>query len=196
MIKPTLLLALATAGLALSSANLQAQTTTWTIDPAHSTVDFQVRHLAVSTVRGSITGIKGAVLLDEKDFDKSSVTATMDATTVNTSNDRRNTHLKGPDFFDVEKNPTLTFKSTKIITANGKHQIIGDLTLAGVTKSVTLDVDGPAPPQKGQRGGMVSGFSASGMLKRADFNFGQKTPASAAISDEVKFTIDVEIDKP
>lgn len=174
----------------------QAQTSTWTIDPAHSGADFQVKHLAVSTVRGSITGVKGTVILDEKNFENSSVTATLDATTVNTSNDRRNAHIKGPDFFDVEKFPTLTFKSTKITTSNGKHQITGDLTLAGVTKSVTLDVDGPAPPQKGQRGGLVSGFSATGMIKRTDFNFGQKTPASAAISDEVKFTIDVEIDKP
>ena len=193
MIKRSLLLFAAFAGLAPA---IHAQISTWTIDPAHSSVGFQTKHLAVSTVRGTLTGIKGTVKLDEKNFAGSSVEVTIDASTVSTNNDRRDTHLKSPDFFDVAKYPNLTFKSTKVIDAGGKKQIVGDLTLAGVTKSITLDVDGPAPPQKGQRGGLVSGFSATGMLTRKDFNFGQKTPASAAISDEVKFTIDVEIDKP
>ena len=181
--------------MALAPAS-HAQVTTWTIDPAHSSVGFQTKHLAVSTVRGTLTGIKGIVKLDEKNFAASTVDVTIDATTVSTQNDRRDTHLKSPDFFNIAKYPTLTFKSTKVIEAGGKRQITGDLTLAGVSKSVTLDVDGPAPPQKGQRGGLVSGFSATGTLNRKDFDFGQKTPASAAISDEVKFTIDVEIDKP
>ena len=173
-----------------------AQVSTWTVDPAHSSVGFQTKHLAVSTVRGTLTGIKGTVKLDEKNFAASTVQVSIDATTVTTNNEKRDAHLKSPDFFDVAKFPTLTFKSTKVIDSGGKKQIIGDLTLDGVTKSVTLDVDGPAPPQKGQQGGLVSGFSATGMLTRKDFNFGQKTAASAAISDEVKFTIDVEIDKP
>ena len=191
----TLLLAVASSALALLPLSLSAQTSTWKIDPAHSSVEFQVRHLGVSTVRGALTGVKGDVVLDEKDFAKSSVEAVIDANTVNTNNDARDKHLKSPDFFDVAKNPTLNFKSVKIVTDGGKKQIIGDLTLGGVTKSVTLDVDGPAPPQKGMHGGLVSGFSATGVLKRTDFNFGQKF-AAPMLSDEVKFTIDVEIDKP
>ena len=193
--KRRFLTALAVAGLSLAGTALQAQTSTWTIDTAHSAVNFQTKHLAVSTVRGSITGVKGTIVLDEKDVTKSTVTATMEASSVTTSNDRRDTHLKSPDFFDVAKNPQLSFKSTGIKRVGAKLQLIGDLTLAGVTKSITLDLDGPAPPQKGQGGKIISGFSATGTLNRKDFDFGQKTPASAAIGDDIKFTIDVEIDK-
>lgn len=189
------LTAVAVTGLSLAGTALQAQTSTWTIDTAHSAINFQTKHLAVSTVRGSITGVKGSIVLDEKDITKSTVSATMESSTVTTSNDRRDTHLKSPDFFDVAKYPQLSFKSTGIKRAGDKLQLVGDLTVAGVTKSITLDLDGPAPPQKGQGGKIISGFSATGSLSRKDFDFGQKTPAGAAISNEIKFTIDVEIDK-
>jgi polyisoprenoid-binding protein YceI len=172
----------------------QAQTSTWTIDPAHSQVDFQIRHLGVSNVRGSISGAKGTVLLDEKDITKSKVEATLQTATVNTGNEGRDKHLKSPDFFDVDKYPTITFKSTSLSKASGKLQMTGDLTLNGVTKSITLDTDGPAPPQKGMGGKIVSGFSATGILKRSDYNFGAKY-GEPALGDEVKFTIDVEIGK-
>ncbi len=193
MIKRSFLL-LAAAGLALLPAGLQAQTSTWTIDPAHSSIGFAVKHLGVSTVRGTLTGIKGTVVLDDKDIARSSVEAVVDATTVNTNVEARDKHLKSPDFFNVAQYPTLTFKSTKLVSANGKTQLIGDLTLAGVTRSVTLDLDGPAPPQKGQGGKIISGFSATGTLSRSNFNFGTKF-GSPMLSDEVKFTIDVEVDK-
>jgi polyisoprenoid-binding protein YceI len=193
VIKRSFLL-LAAAGLALLPAGLQAQTSTWTIDPAHSSIGFAVKHLGVSTVRGTLTGIKGTVVLDDKDIARSSVEAVVDATTVNTNVEARDKHLKSPDFFNVAQYPTLTFKSTKLVSANGKTQLIGDLTLAGVTRSVTLDLDGPAPPQKGQGGKIISGFSATGTLSRSNFNFGTKF-GSPMLSDEVKFTIDVEVDK-
>jgi len=194
LIKRSFLLVLASAGLALLPTGLQAQTSTWTIDAAHSSIGFAVKHLGVSTVRGTLTGIKGTVTLDEKDITKSSVDAVVDANTVNTNVEARDKHLKSPDFFNVAANPTLTFKSTKIVSTGGKTQLIGDLTLAGVTKSVTLDLDGPAPPQKGQGGKIISGFSATGTLSRSNFSFGAKF-GSAMLSDEVKFTIDVEVDK-
>jgi polyisoprenoid-binding protein YceI len=181
----------ALAALILSGASAFAQSSTWTIDKNHSQVNFSVKHALVSTVRGSISGVTGTVVWDEKDPSKSSVEATMDATTVSTTTEARDKHLKSPDFFNVEKYPTLTFKSTSVTKASGKLQVIGDLTLAGVTKSVTLDVDGPSAPQKGQGGKLVTGFSATGKLKRTDFNFGSKFGA-AAISDDVQFTIDVE----
>jgi polyisoprenoid-binding protein YceI len=187
-------LAFTFAAATIFAASGLAQTSTWTIDPAHSQTDFQIRHLAVSNVRGSISGAKGTVVLDESDITKSKVEATLATATVNTSTEARDKHLKSPDFFDVEKYPTMTFKSTSIMKTGSKLQMIGDLTLGAVTKSVTLDVDGPAPPQKGMGGKTVSGFSASGVIKRSDFSFGQKYTAPT-LGDEVKFTIDVELDK-
>jgi polyisoprenoid-binding protein YceI len=184
----------ALSALLLTGASALAQSSTWTIDKNHSQVDFQIRHMGVSNVRGAISGVTGTVVWDDKDPSKSSVEATIDATTVSTNNEARDKHLKSPDFFDVAKNPTLTFKSTSVTGTAGKLKVIGDLTLAGVTKSVTLDVDGPTPPQKGQGGKTIVGFSASGTLKRSDFNFGQKF-TNPVLGDEVKFTIDVEAGK-
>ncbi|RSL15681.1 adhesin HecA-like repeat protein [Edaphobacter aggregans] len=189
------LLALTLAGLTLGvGANAQAQTSTWAIDPNHSSIGFEIRHMGVSNVRGSIGGVKGTVTLNDKDMTKSSVEATVDTTTVTTNVDARDKHLKSPDFFDVAKYPQITFKSTSLTNNGGKLQLTGDLTLTGTTKSVTLDLDGPAPPQTGKDGKTRSGFSATGMLKRSDYTFGPKFP-SAMVGDEVKFTIDVEIDK-
>jgi polyisoprenoid-binding protein YceI len=184
----------ALSALLLTGASALAQTSTWTIDKNHSQVDFQIRHMGVSNVRGAISGVTGTVVWDDKDPTKSSVEATIDATTVSTNNEARDKHLKSPDFFDVAKNPTLTFKSTSVTGTSGKLQVIGDLTLAGVTKSITLDVDGPTPPQKGQGGKTITGFSASGTLKRSDFNFGSKF-TNPMLGDEVKFTIDIEAGK-
>jgi polyisoprenoid-binding protein YceI len=150
--------------------------------------------MAVSTVRGSLSGVTGTVVWDDKDPSKSSVEVTINASTVSTNNDKRDTHLKSPDFFNVEKFPTLTFKSTSVSGVSGKLQVTGDLTLGGVTKSVTLDVDGPTAPVNGMGGKMVTGFSATGVLKRADFNFGNPK-FNAMLGDDVKFTIDVEADK-
>ena len=177
-----------------SGASAQADEQTWTIDPNHSSINFEVRHLGVSNVHGSIGGIKGTVVYDEKDITKSSVENTADTTSVATGVEARDKHLKSPDFFDVEKFPTLSFKSTSISNTGGKLTLTGDLTLHGVTKSVTLDVDGPAPAQTDNKGKTRSGFSASGKLKRSDFNFGSKF-GSAMVGDDVKFSIDVEIDK-
>jgi polyisoprenoid-binding protein YceI len=170
-----------------------AQTSTWAIDPAHSSANFEIVHLGVSHVHGALGGIKGTVSLSEKDITKSSVAATIDATTVSTGVAARDTHLKSPDFFDVAKYPTVSFKSTALTNAGGKLQLIGDLTIGAVTKSITLDLDGPTPPVTMQ-GKTVSGFSASGKLKRSDFSFGAKF-GPAMLGDDVKFTIDVEIDK-
>jgi polyisoprenoid-binding protein YceI len=179
--------------LLLSGVHAFAQSSTWTIDKNHSQTNFQIRHMGVSTVRGSISGVTGTIVWDEKDPSKSSVEATIDATTLNTQTAQRDTHLKSPDF-NVEKYPTITFKSTKVASVNGKLQVTGDLTLTGVTKSVTLDVDGPSAPIKGQGGKMVTGFSATGLIKRSDFSFGPKF-APPMIGDEVQFTIDIEADK-
>jgi len=184
----------ALAGAMLLSAPAFAQTSAWTIDTAHSSVEFTIRHMGVSNVHGSLGGVKGTVLLDEKNLTKSSVEATIETKTVSTGVDARDTHLKSPDFFDVANNPTMTFKSTGVTNAGGKLQLIGNLTISGVTKSITLDLDGPAPAQKGQGGKTISGFSASGVIHRTDFKFGPKFSAPI-LGDDVKFTVDIEMDK-
>lgn len=171
-----------------------AQSSTWNIDPAHSQTNFEIRHMGVSNVRGSISNVTGVVKWDEKDVHKSSVVADIDVNTVNTTVDARDKHLKTPDFFNVAQYPKMHFESTKVEGAVGHLKVYGNLTLAGVTKPVVLDVDGPVPPQKGMKGGLVSGFSASTIIKRADFNFGPKF-APPILGDEVKVTIDVEMDK-
>lgn len=184
----------AAAGVVFAVSSALAQTSTWTIDKNHTQANFQIKHLGVSTVRGSIGGASGKIVWDEKDPSKSSVEATLDANTINTNNDARDKHLKSPDFFNVAANPTLTFKSTAVSGTAGKLTITGDLTMAGVTKPVTLDVDGPAPPQKGQGGKSITGFSATGIVKRSDFNIGSKFPG-AMLGDDVKFTLDIEASK-
>jgi len=170
-----------------------AQTSTWKIDPNHSGVQFVIRHMGVSNIHGSFGNVTGTISWDEKDQTKSSVEAVIDATTVNTTVAARDKHLKSADFFNVEKYPTLTFKSTAVKKVNGKLQLVGDLTLAGVTKSVTFDVEGPSTPRT-MKGKTISGFSASGTLKRSEFIFGPKF-APPMLGDEIKFTIDLEIDK-
>ena len=189
-----LVIALALATLSLAGESARAQTSTWTIDPNHSSINFEVRHLGVSNVHGSLGSVKGTVAYDEKDISKSKIEATADTATVSTNVERRDQDLKSPKFFDVQKYPQLSFKSTSISNAGGKLTMTGDLTLNGVTKSITLDVDGPAPAQTDKNGKTRSGFSATGKLKRSDYGFGSSTP-NAVVGDDVKFSIDVEIDK-
>ena len=183
------------AGFALAANLAPAQATAWKIDPVHSGIEFKIRHLGVSYVRGTFSNPTGTVMLDEKNIAKSSVEASVNTSTVNTNSEGRDKHLKSPDFFDVEKFPTMTFKSTSVSNAGGKLSMTGDLTMNGVTKPVTLALDGPSAPQKGQRGGMVSGFSATGTIHRTDFNFGAKY-SSPMLGDDVQFTIDIEMSKP
>ena len=184
----------ALSALLLTGASAFAQSSSWTIDKNHAQTNFQIRHMGVSTVRGSISGVTGTIVWDQKDPSKSSVEATIDTNTVNTNNTARDTDLKSDKYFNVAKYPTMTFKSTSVKRVDGKLQVVGDLTLTGVTKSVTLVVDGPTAPQKGMGGKMVIGLSAAGVVKRSDFNFAPKMP-TMVLGDEVQFTIDVEADK-
>jgi polyisoprenoid-binding protein YceI len=181
----------ALAALLLTGVSAFAQSTTWTIDKNHAQTNFKILHMGVSTVRGSISGVTGTIVWDQNDPSKSSVEATIDTNTVSTNNVNRDKDLKSDHYFNVEKFPTMTFKSTSVSRVNGKLQVVGDLTLAGVSKSVTLDVDGPTAPQKGMGGKQVIGLSATGMVKRSDFNFAPKMP-TMALGDEVQITIDVE----
>ena len=137
----------------------------------------------------------GEIVWDEKDPSKDRVTATATTSTVTTNNEKRDTHLKSPDFFNVEKFPTLSFKSTKVFSEGGKLKVIGDLTLDGVTKSTTLEVDGSVRSRSRVRTARWSPDSpVTGQIKRSDFGFGSKF-TTPVLGDDVQFTIDVEAGK-
>lgn len=176
-----------------------ASAATWQIDPMHSQAQFQVRHMMVSTVRGQLGKVTGTVQYDGKDLKTASVDATIDVTGIDTGQPKRDEDLKSPNFFDVQKYPTITFKSTRIEIGPKKGQLkmTGDLTMHGVTKEVTLDVDGPSPPVKDMRPGMMrTGASATGRLRRKDFGLTWNRAlegGGAVVGDEVILTIDVEL---
>jgi len=170
-----------------------AQTSTWKMDPAHSSVNFEISPMEVSNVHGSLTNVNGIVELNDKDITKSSVEATIDTTTVSAGVVMRDNTLKSEDFFNVQKYPQITFRSSSLRRNKGTVQLLGNLTLNGVTRSVTLDLDGPSPPQT-MSGKTISGFSATGLIRRSDFTFGS-SKFNTVIGDDVKFTIDVEIEK-
>src|ERR1700677_1332679 len=126
------------------AATAQAQTTTWQLDPAHSNAQFSVRHLGISNVQGEFTRLTGTVNLDDQDISKSTVTASIDVSSLDTRQPHRDDDLKTDHFFDAAKYPTITFQSTKIwSTGEGTAKMTGNLTLHGVTKEVTFDVTGP-----------------------------------------------------
>lgn len=174
------------------------QATTWEIDPAHSSAQFAIRHLMVSTVRGDFRKVSGTVNLDDKDPTKSTVDATIDVSSINTGIEKRDNHLKSPDFFDVAKYPTMTFKSKKIQKAEGeeKFKVTGDLTLHGTTKEVVLDFDGNLKPIKDPTGKSKIGGTASTKLNRKDFgltwNKALET-GGVVVGDDVTVTIDLEM---
>jgi polyisoprenoid-binding protein YceI len=186
------------AGLAaLMTLPVSAATTTWQIDPAHTAAQFSVKHLAISTVRGGFSNVKGTVILDDADVNKSSVDVTIDVSTVDTRTPDRDKDLKSDKFFDVAKYPTMTFKSTKVEQAGaGKLKVTGDLTIRGTTKSVVLDVDGPTAPVKDPWGNQRSAVTATTKINRQDF--GVKWNATmdnggVVVGDEVSITIDAEM---
>jgi len=175
-----------------------AQTSTWNIDPAHSTAQFTVRHLAISNVTGSFTKVTGSVVLDEKDITQSQVSASIDVNSIDTRVEARDKDLKSPHFFEVEKYPTIEFKSKKVVNSGGKLQLIGDLTIHGTTREVTLDVDGPTPELTDPWGNLRRGLSATTAINRKDFNLVYNNllkTGDAVVGDKVKIQIDAEIVK-
>ncbi len=174
-----------------------AATSTWQIDPNHSSAQFAVRHLAISTVRGAFTKVSGTVQFDDRDISKSSVDVTIDAASVDTRVPDRDKDLRSDRFFDAEKYPTLTFKSTKVEQVEtGKLKVTGDLTIHGVTKQVVLDVEGPTAAVKDPWGNQRAAANASTKINRQDF--GVKWNAKMdnggwVVGDDVAITIDVEM---
>lgn len=167
---------------------------TWKIDGNHSAAQFSVRHMGISTVRGAFTKMSGTVEYDAGNVEKSMIDVTIDAASVDTRVEARDKDLKSDHYFDVEKYPTLTFKSTKIEPAGaGKLKATGDLTLHGVTKPVVLNVEGITEPMKDQRGTLHMGASASTTIDRTQFGM---TTGTAMVGSEITITIDVELTKP
>ena len=187
-------LPIALAFFAMAAPLALAQTSTWNLDPAHSEVDFTVKHMGLSNVHGRIGIQKGAITLNEADISKSSVTVTIDTTTIDTGVSMRDNDLKSANYFDAAQFPTATFTSTSVSGTSGHLTVAGDLTLHGVTKPVTLDVEGPDGPVNGMGGKQHEGYSATATLNRKDFGVGAKTP-NGMVSDEVKLTIELDAAK-
>ncbi|HWY67889.1 MAG TPA: YceI family protein [Terriglobales bacterium] len=169
-----------------------AQGSEWQIDPAHTTTGFTVRHMGISNVHGRFVKTSGTATIDDGDITKSSVNATMDVNSIDTGNENRDGDLKSPNYFDAAQFPTITFKSKSVSkNGEGKLKVVGDLTIHGVTKEVTLDVDGPSAPLE-QRGNKRRGLSATTSVNRKDFGVGAKAPA-VMIGEEIKIDIDAEL---
>jgi polyisoprenoid-binding protein YceI len=182
----------------LATFSAYAQTSDWTIDPAHSTAQFTVRHLGISNVSGTFNKVSGTVALNEKDITQSQVNASIDVNSVDTRVENRDKDLKSPHFFEVDKYPTIEFKSKRIVKSGDKLQVIGDLTIHGTMHEVTLDGEGPTTEIADPWGNARRGFSATTTINRKDFNLTYNNvlkSGEAAIGDNVKIQIDAELVK-
>ena len=176
------------------SLPLLAESNTWEIDPNHTASQFSIRHLGISTVRGLFEKTSGTVTYDPADPKKTTIDVSIDAATVNTRVERRDNDLRSPNFFDVAKYPTITFKSKRTEAArSGKLKITGDLTIHGVTKEVVLDVEGPTEPMNDPMGSIRMGASATTTINRKDFGV---NGAPAMAGEQVQITLDVELKRP
>jgi polyisoprenoid-binding protein YceI len=189
-----------TAGLAAAlSLPAAAANSNWQIDPAHSSAQFSVRHMAISTVRGAFSKVTGSLVFDDKDISKSTIDVTIDANSVDTRVPDRDNDLRSEKFFDVAHYPSITFKSKKVEqVAPGKLKVAGDLTIRGTTKEVILDVEGPTVPMKDPWGNTRVAATATAKINRQDF--GVKWNATldnggVVVGDDVSIVIDVELVK-
>ncbi len=174
-----------------------AANSTWQVDPQHSSAQFAVRHLGLSTVRGAFSKLSGTVSLDDQDITKSTVEVTIDVNTVDTREPDRDKDLRSERFFDVAHFPTMTFKSKKVEQVSpGKLRVTGDLTIHGTTKEVVLDVDGLTAPVKDPWGNQRVAASATTKINRQDYGVkwnAKLDNGGVVVGDEVNITIDVEL---
>jgi polyisoprenoid-binding protein YceI len=172
--------------------------TEWRIDSGHSAASFAVKHNVVSTVRGQLGRISGKIDWDGKDVKTIAAEVTIDVKGINTQSEGRDRDLRSPNFFDVESHPSLTFKSKRVEPQGpGRFKLIGDLTIKTTTKEVVLDVEGPAPFMKSQRG-ILTGASATTKINRHEFGitWNRMIESLPVVSDEVVVTIDLELTRP
>jgi len=176
------------------AASASAQVQEWKIDPAHTSAQFAVKHLAVSTVRGAFTKVSGSAKFDASDVSKTALDATIETASVDTRVEMRDNDLRSPNFLDAQKFPTITFHAKKTEAAGaGKLKITGDLTIHGVTKEVVLDVDGPSAAIKDPWGNMRTGASATVKINRNDYGVSNMP---GVVGDEITITIDAELTHP
>lgn len=172
---------------------------TWRVDPVHSVAEFRVRHMMIAHVRGQFTGVSGSLAYDEADPAQSHVEASIDAATVDTRDPQRDTHLKSADFFDVEKFPALTFRSSRVNRrSDGALTVSGPLTIHGVTQDVEFVVEGPTPPVKDPWGNERVGVSASTRINRTHYglNFNATLETGGVlVGEEVTITLELEFVK-
>jgi polyisoprenoid-binding protein YceI len=181
---------------AIFSPALHAQAVSWRIDPLHSSAQFSVRHMMISTVRGQFGGVTGTMTYDPKNPAASSVAATIDCATVNTGTPTRDANLKTAEFFDVKRYPVMTFRSRKVVvTGPGNLRVTGDLTINAITRQVVLEVDGPTAPIRDIEGREKIGVSGQAKISRKEFGILYNPimeTGGVVVSDEV--TIDLEIE--
>src|ERR1022692_669481 len=174
-------------------------TTTWNIDPAHSVAELKVKHMMISNVKGQFAKLTGALTLDESNLTRSRVEAVIEAASIETRDAQRDAHLKSADFFDVEKFPTLSFKSTRISAVrDGELDVEGDLTIHGITRKVLFSVEGPTPPAKDPWGNTRVAVSATTKINRKDFGLTWNAALETGgilVGEEVTITLDVQFVK-
>ena len=170
--------------------------TTWKLDPAHSSAEFKVKHMMISNVKGTFSGLSGTLQLDETDRTHSTVEASIDVTTISTGDAQRDGHLKSGDFFDAETFPTITFKSSNIDSTGGpEYEVSGDLTIRGVTHPVTFKVEDVSTPAKDPWGNQRIGLSATTKINRKDFGLGWNAPLETGgvlVGEDVTITLEVQ----
>jgi len=174
-------------------------TTAWNIDAAHSVVEFKVKHMMISNVKGQFAKVSGTLHLDRSELANSRVEAVIDTSSIETHDPQRDAHLKSADFFDAEKFPTLSFKSSRINQArSGELSVEGDLTIRGITRKVTLSVEGPTPPAKDPWGNTRLAVSATTKINRKDFGLTWNAALETGgilVGEEVAITLDVQFVK-
>jgi polyisoprenoid-binding protein YceI len=182
-----------------TSTTAATTTTTWNIDPAHSVAEFKVKHMMIANVKGQFAKITGRLTLDESDLADSHIDALIEASSIETRDAQRDAHLKSADFLDVEKFPTLSFKSTRIsLVRDGELAVEGDLTIRGITRKVLFSVEGPTPPMKDPWGNTRVAVSATTKINRKDFGLTWNAALETGgilVGDEVTITLDVEFVK-
>jgi len=181
----------------MSQTQAAAAATTYTIDPAHSSAHFKVRHMMISNVRGEFGKLAGTVRFDPRNPAASTVTAEIDVNSINTRESQRDAHLKSTDFLDAANHPVIRFQSKSVQAAGtGAYQVAGDLTIRGVTREVVLKVEGPTPENKDPWGKLRSGAEATTRISRKDFGLTWNQALEAGgvlVGDEVEISLDVEL---
>jgi polyisoprenoid-binding protein YceI len=182
---------------AVTAPSQSTKPTEWQIDPAHAAAHFSVRHLMISNVRGEFSKLSGTVVLDPADLTRSTVEVSLETASINTREPQRDEHLRSADFLDVANHPKITFRSKRIVSAGPEHfELTGDLTIRGVTKEVTFDVEGPTPAVKDPWGNVRAGITAAAKINRKEFGLiwnALVEGGGVMVGDQVSITIEAEL---